>query len=256
MTRRSIATIALLYLLVLSSYLILAHLPFTEERLHAVVMEDGPVEWIGAIAFLVASVFFCAAFLNSTTGPDPARSKRQGRNLFYLLLTLLFFFAFGEEISWGQRIFGWATPATLQAANLQHETNLHNLPIVSGLKADHAKIGGLESLLSVDRLFAIFWIGFCVFIPLLNKLSSRAHSLLERIRFPVPPLWIGILLLCSREAEGLVKHGLPRGSVLRTGIGELRETNTAVIFAALALCQWLSVCQRRTESTGTLKAAR
>jgi uncharacterized membrane protein YuzA (DUF378 family) len=33
----------------------------------------------------------------------------------------------GEEMSWGQWIFGWATPETLAAVNLQNETNLHNL---------------------------------------------------------------------------------------------------------------------------------
>lgn len=31
-----------------------------------------------------------------------------------------------EEVSYGQRIFGWRTPQALQNANLQGETNLHN----------------------------------------------------------------------------------------------------------------------------------
>tara|TARA_R110002072_G_scaffold294384_1_gene464465 strand:+ start:1267 stop:2070 length:804 start_codon:yes stop_codon:yes gene_type:complete len=33
----------------------------------------------------------------------------------------------GEELSWGQWIFGWATPEPLAAVNLQQETNAHNL---------------------------------------------------------------------------------------------------------------------------------
>ena len=33
----------------------------------------------------------------------------------------------GEEISWGQWIFGWETPAALEAVNDQGETNLHNI---------------------------------------------------------------------------------------------------------------------------------
>ncbi len=33
----------------------------------------------------------------------------------------------GEELSWGQWIFGWQTPETLRALNVQGETNLHNL---------------------------------------------------------------------------------------------------------------------------------
>lgn len=32
-----------------------------------------------------------------------------------------------EEISWGQRIFGFETPELLQRYNLQKETNIHNL---------------------------------------------------------------------------------------------------------------------------------
>jgi len=32
-----------------------------------------------------------------------------------------------EEISWGQRIFGWETPVAWKKLNLQNETNIHNL---------------------------------------------------------------------------------------------------------------------------------
>jgi hypothetical protein len=45
-----------------------------------------------------------------------------------LLGALLAAFILGmEEMSWGQRIFGWATPPRLAEANLQGETTLHNL---------------------------------------------------------------------------------------------------------------------------------
>jgi hypothetical protein len=33
----------------------------------------------------------------------------------------------GEEISWGQRLFGWGTPEALQKINHQHETTVHNV---------------------------------------------------------------------------------------------------------------------------------
>jgi hypothetical protein len=32
-----------------------------------------------------------------------------------------------EEISWGQRIFGWNTPDALSAINYQNETTIHNI---------------------------------------------------------------------------------------------------------------------------------
>lgn len=33
----------------------------------------------------------------------------------------------GEELSWGQQLFGWGTPESLRAINDQNETNLHNI---------------------------------------------------------------------------------------------------------------------------------
>lgn len=45
----------------------------------------------------------------------------------FMTVTLGLFFLVGEELSWGQRIFGWATPQALEEVNKQKETNLHNI---------------------------------------------------------------------------------------------------------------------------------
>lgn len=45
------------------------------------------------------------------------------------MLALLFFFAAGEEISWGQRIFGVQSSEFFLEHNKQAETNLHNLVV-------------------------------------------------------------------------------------------------------------------------------
>lgn len=45
----------------------------------------------------------------------------------YGLLVLGLFFITGEEISWGQRIFGWKTPPALMAVSTQGEMNIHNI---------------------------------------------------------------------------------------------------------------------------------
>lgn len=47
--------------------------------------------------------------------------------LLYCGLVLGLFFLTGEEISWGQRIFGWRTTGEMAVINQQNETNLHNL---------------------------------------------------------------------------------------------------------------------------------
>ncbi|MBI5031577.1 MAG: hypothetical protein HZB51_13700 [Chloroflexi bacterium] len=55
------------------------------------------------------------------------KAGRKGIALLYLAVSLGLVFLIGEELSWGQRIFGWVTPATFQAVNKQEETNIHNI---------------------------------------------------------------------------------------------------------------------------------
>lgn len=43
------------------------------------------------------------------------------------LTAMTCFMIAGEELSWGQHIFGWATPSGWEALNDQGETNLHNI---------------------------------------------------------------------------------------------------------------------------------
>lgn len=58
-----------------------------------------------------------------------ARSRLPDLRLGWWILawTLASVYFAGEEVSWGQHLFGWRTPETLQALNRQGETNLHNL---------------------------------------------------------------------------------------------------------------------------------
>ena len=43
------------------------------------------------------------------------------------LLTLACIYFAGEELSWGQHLFGWSTPESVARLNDQQETNLHNM---------------------------------------------------------------------------------------------------------------------------------
>ena len=49
----------------------------------------------------------------------------------YVLGAAALLFVAGEEISWGQRILGFATPDALAALNRQDEFNVHNIRYVS-----------------------------------------------------------------------------------------------------------------------------
>ena len=82
--------------------------------------ELGPVE-TGTVVVLVPGILFGLLAL------------RQAANLpakwltgwLVLIIAGSFYFG-GEEASWGQHWFGWATPGAVSALNDQGETNLHN----------------------------------------------------------------------------------------------------------------------------------
>ncbi|MCL2038202.1 hypothetical protein FWG95_04370 [Candidatus Saccharibacteria bacterium] len=74
------------------------------------------------VAFqLVAAVIF-ATFLYKF-----AKKKQLLPAVASFLLIFVLIMMAGEELSWGQRIFGWETPADYAQINKQGETNLHNL---------------------------------------------------------------------------------------------------------------------------------
>lgn len=83
--------------------------------------EDGIAEWLQVVLIFVCLV----AYLRLGWV-----LWRRGHRLFALLFfvgALGMLFIGGEEISWGQRIFGWATPEALEDINNQGESNIHNI---------------------------------------------------------------------------------------------------------------------------------
>lgn len=76
----------------------------------------------GLVEYATVLLFAAAAALG---GVLALRGPLAGR-VIYALGALAAVFIAGEEMSWGQWLFHWATPADLYAGNLQHETNLHN----------------------------------------------------------------------------------------------------------------------------------
>jgi hypothetical protein len=85
------------------------------------VQEDGPVEWLTVIALLIGIIV-------SIYRSRILSRFRPWTFLFGLYCaTVLFFFGLGEEISWGQRIFGYASPEFFLTYNSQGEFNFHNL---------------------------------------------------------------------------------------------------------------------------------
>jgi hypothetical protein len=83
--------------------------------------EDGIVEWLQVLALVVLfTMYLRLIVLLWRTG------HRFYAALFVVAAAGVFFIA-GEEISWGQRLFGLTTPEELEEINNQGETNIHNI---------------------------------------------------------------------------------------------------------------------------------
>ena len=137
------------------------------------VKEDGIVEWLTVVGLLLGS-FVCFSRLAVLW---------KKKNWWFLLVTfglgLFLFFAAGEEISWGQRIFGLKTPEYFQEHNAQHETNLHNL-VVDGVKLNKL----IFSILLVGAL-AIF----LLIVPLLYQKNKSVRKFFDKSAVPVPQFY-------------------------------------------------------------------
>jgi hypothetical protein len=82
--------------------------------------EDGPVEDGQAlIMFMAFGLGLRLLYLPRGTYPQWAR-------VFFTLGVVASLYIALEEISYGQRIFGWVTPQAWDVVNDQQETNLHN----------------------------------------------------------------------------------------------------------------------------------
>lgn len=133
--------------------------------------------------------------------------------LWFLLFALGLLFLGGEEISWGQQIFHWRTPADYAARNYQGETNLHNL---EGVDVDAPAVAlGLGVFVG-----GIAW-------PLWVALRRRPGLMGRRLHWiwPSARLWpSAVIALALWAAEtGMVQAGLDQRPGLRTEYVAIRE---------------------------------
>ncbi|WP_299852588.1 hypothetical protein [uncultured Roseovarius sp.] len=143
--------------------------------------EDGVVEYGTAIALFIASLILIR---NALSLRGRATKLAVGLTFFY---ALLFFFGAGEEISWGQRIFGWETSEALKELNKQDETNLHNL-----------EIGGLHLAKTLfGPVLTVAILLYLAVLPWLYSRSERIRNLADTLAVPVPGWRHGVLAIVS-----------------------------------------------------------
>lgn len=186
---------------------------FHEDVAWRLTREDGIFEYGTAISFLLASLLAFVIFFAGRAGNEIG-SFRTKRNVFFLFLALIFFLGFGEEISWGQRIFGLETPDSLARINVQNETNIHNLTIFNVLNA--------------NRLFQAFWFAYCIMLPVLNGLIPRLARVMKKMGIPVVPIFMSGLFLANYVVSRAVNLGVPAS--LYHGVVEVKECMAGILF--------------------------
>lgn len=198
--------------------------------------EDGFYETIGALAFLFSSVLFVYCWYQSKGKGNEFRGFKTNRNLIFLVCGLLFFVAFGEEISWGQRIFNWDTPESIEKMNFQQETNLHNLDGLNiNLGENHGGIIGWLLVINPGRIFFYFWFTLMILIPLANKFSHSIRNFFQGLRVPIAPLWLGALMIANLIiAKVFIKATAAYPIDTFSSLDEIMETHYAIIIALLA----------------------
>ena len=139
----------------------------------AYVGEDRYIENLTALILFAASFHFLW---------KAYKSKNKLLTASSIFLFLLFLFGGGEEISYGQRIFGFDTPDDYARLNRQGEVTVHNLNI-NGVDLNRLIF---STILYVSAF--IYFIGF----PLLYQRSKWLRSW-KYFMLPVPKLIHGIL---------------------------------------------------------------
>lgn len=146
--------------------------------------EDRFFEWATAISLFLAFAICVYLFIKT-------------KNIFYILLSVLFFFGAGEEISWGQRIIGFRTPELMEEINVQKEFSFHNIEIFNTADFQHREKEGLARLLEVNFLFRLFIIGYGIVLPFFVYHVKLIRKLTEWAKLPVPPISIGIFFFVN-----------------------------------------------------------
>jgi len=141
---------------------------FDRAQFDALMWEDSIGEWTTFFAFAFAGIIGIVALLRAIwrNSDQVLKANQVWFRLIIGALSVFCLFAAGEEISWGQRIFGFMPPEIFQEMNFQQELNFHNI---------------LEHVVSPRTVIAIICFGYGVILPgvatyrRLHRRSSSPH---------------------------------------------------------------------------------
>lgn len=216
---------------------------FDSDTAYSLGKEDGLFEDLSALFFLAASICFFGCFFLDKSANDFFILKTK-RNYFYLLFFIIFFLAFAEEISWGQRILGFQTPEALNKINVNQEFNIHNIFIFDRENPDGTPRSFFQLLLSFSRLFMLFWLTYCLVIPFLCKIRLSFYNFIKRINLPIVPLEVGIFFPINYISFKIIhfyiidKLGWP--------VNEIKECNFAFLFFLISLYFFIKIKKKNS----------
>jgi hypothetical protein len=180
----------------------------------AIVDEDRIIEWL-QVAILLG-IAACA-------GVIAVRLFTDGHRLFglaYILVLVATLFIAGEEISWGQRIFGWVTPEELSELNRQGETNIHNIGIT----------------LRVFNLLLMTAAAVAVILPVAYRRRSGSRPMSFAEMALIPPLFVAPGFVIAFTYRLIRITLVPEGRLVVTHFQEVAELTfyfSTFVFVAL-----------------------
>lgn len=174
------------------------------------IREDGLVEWLALVGLIPAAFVCFSRFIK----------LRKYKSWWFLLMLLglgllLILFA-GEEISWGQRIFGFNSSSYFAKHNSQGETNIHNL-VIGGVK--------INRLIFSTVLISLMGI-YLVFLPLLYRRNQQVKLFVDRFGLPMPRLYQVLSILLAFGITSILPHDKK---------AELLETAVSLLFFLIIL---------------------
>lgn len=200
-------------------------------------LEDGIIQNISAICYFLSMCIIFYLFINSKSTKSDYLF-RANRNIFFLILAFFFLFCLGEEISWGQRILNIKTPESISRINYQNEITIHNLIYFIGRDFNDIEKTNWTIIFSGSVIYSLWFLFYCVFIPLLNKLSNKAHNYFKKREVPLVSLWVGFLFpinyLTAKFIQKIEFNDLP--IYLKTQpLTEIKENNYAILFLLVSI---------------------
>lgn len=215
---------------VMAALAFIAAVPFPRWFLW-LIDEDSLLETLQFVLILAAAVLL--ARLSATL----FRGGRGGMGTLYLLATLGAVFVAGEEISWGQRIFGWSTPEALETLNAQQEISVHNI---------HGLHGPFIYAVMLSGMYGTVLPILALTLPPERRRSPAAYLLLPPLCL-VPEFFMPFGYRLCRLVLRPELYVAPGYRVFV--ITEFNELTEVCLYFGLLVFAWLNLRRLRPEAT-------